>query len=67
MIMQCAHNVNGVKWIVGATRNESENFVDVMDELNITVAQSQDTSESESWQTWRAEGFMFLMEKNNRS
>ena len=35
--------------------------------VNITVAQPDDNGESESWQAWRGEGFMFLMERNKRS
>ena len=48
VIIWCAHNVNGIVRTVDVTRNESENFLDVVDGVNITVAQSQDTGESES-------------------
>ena len=47
--MRCALNVNGIVWTVDATRkNGSGNLLDVVGGVNITVAQSQDTSKSES-------------------
>ena len=46
--MWCVHNVNGVVQMTSATRNKSGNFPDAVDGVNITVAQSQDTEESES-------------------
>ena len=40
--------MNGFVWTIGTTRNELGNFPNVVDGVNITEAQSKDTSESES-------------------
>ena len=65
--MWCADNVNGVVWMTGATRNKSRNFPNVLDGVNIIVAQLQDIGESKSQYTWRGGEFMFLVEMNKRN